>query len=314
MNKYSLCIDYLRAAGADSKKHSARTLLVHLERTFRILDSSGQPDHVCFAGLMHSVYGTSIFKSPTIPSSDRENVKQLIGELAENLVWMFCQLDRPEALKKFAEGERLLPLKNGTEFWDLSDPTDFQAANELLSIEAANLLDQQTLWRNLWLIPHARSAGMLSEEGYCVLRTTKRYSHEREQELQRMLDAARQGARAKLIQKINSIRINFSSLLIGGEDIRKLKLQQALLYTHAKSSGSQDALHPDQISLISNFATSYGKSMDESVEVIMNACNKFDNILIDSEILKDKISGKLSLANTLSDIDCIRKEIDLIAF
>ena len=314
MNKYSLCIEYLRAAGADSKKHSARTLLVHLERTFRILDASGQPEHVCFAGLMHSVYGTSIFKSPTIPSSDREKVKELIGEKAERLVWMFCQLDRPEALKKFTEGERLLALKNGTEFWDLSDQDDYLAANELLFIEAANLLDQQTLWRNIWLIPHAKSAGMLSEDGFCVLRTTKKYSQEREQELQRMLDAARQGARAKLMQKINTIRIDFSSSLIGGDDIRKVKLQQALLYTHAKSSGTQDALHPDQISFISNFASSYGKSIDESVEVILNACNKFDNILFDSEIVKDKISGKLSLAATLSDIDLIRKEIDLIAF
>ena len=47
-------------------------------------------DEVCNAGLFHSVYGTEHIESKTIPISMRDKVRNLIGDEAEQLVWLFC--------------------------------------------------------------------------------------------------------------------------------------------------------------------------------------------------------------------------------
>ncbi len=54
----------------------------------------GARDEVCNAGLFHSVYGTEHFESKTIPISMRDKVRNLIGDEAEQLVWLFCFMRR----------------------------------------------------------------------------------------------------------------------------------------------------------------------------------------------------------------------------
>lgn len=68
--------------------HSSRTLFDHLYGTYNILLKENRPEHICLAGLFHSIYGTNKFKH--ICETDRNKIIELIGKEAENLVWLFC--------------------------------------------------------------------------------------------------------------------------------------------------------------------------------------------------------------------------------
>ena len=78
--------DYLIAQGAAKTAHSGYTLWGHLSGVHRILDACGSEDHVCNAGLFHSVYGTQAFKTVTTDGSRRAEIQDLIGQHAEGLV------------------------------------------------------------------------------------------------------------------------------------------------------------------------------------------------------------------------------------
>ena len=116
-------IDFLKSIGCDKTEHSGRTLLEHLVGTYKILDEGFAPIHVCYAGLFHSVYGTSYFKPKTISLDHRDIVKDIIGEEAENLVFMFCVISPPRF-------ENIMSLQDG------------QLRDELLMIEDANREEQ----------------------------------------------------------------------------------------------------------------------------------------------------------------------------
>jgi SM-20-related protein len=107
---------FLNGLGAD---HTGRTLADHLRGTRDILVSWGMPQHICDAGLYHSIYGNNIFTHKSHPIEDRDTICKFIGVIAEELVYKFCTMDRPNAL-----------LNNDTNLDDLR------------TIEAANLLEQ----------------------------------------------------------------------------------------------------------------------------------------------------------------------------
>lgn len=128
-------LGFLRDAGAQQASHSGRSLLDHLWGTYRLLQQRGEEPAVCLAGLFHSVYGTSIYQSATI--QDRAAVRDLIGERAEQLAWLFCQLQRPQC---WALAGDTLPLAAG-------GTTTLTPAQrwDLLQIERANLDEQGLL-------------------------------------------------------------------------------------------------------------------------------------------------------------------------
>jgi hypothetical protein len=103
--------------------HSGRTLLEHLIGTYKILDEGFAPLYVCDAGLFHSVYGTAYFKPKTISLDNRDIVKDIIGEEAENLAFMFCVIPSPRF-------DNIMSLQDG------------QLRDELLMIEDANREEQ----------------------------------------------------------------------------------------------------------------------------------------------------------------------------
>ena len=102
--------------------HSGSTFFDHLWGTYSLLKKMGEPEYICDAGLYHSIYGTSYYDVNVTVS--REIVINLIGEVAENLVYVFCSLtDRTESLLK-----------------DTINPIDVHI--DLLKIEYANLIEQ----------------------------------------------------------------------------------------------------------------------------------------------------------------------------
>jgi hypothetical protein len=80
---------FLRSIHVDSVEHSQRNLLDHLSGTHALLVAWNERPAICDAGLFHSVYGTEHFGTASIPLSQREQVKEIIGPEAERLAWLF---------------------------------------------------------------------------------------------------------------------------------------------------------------------------------------------------------------------------------
>lgn len=66
--------------------------LSHLLGTRRLLVAWGERPEVCDAGLFHSAYGTEYFE-PDEPAA-RSEVRELIGDEAEALAWVWCTILR----------------------------------------------------------------------------------------------------------------------------------------------------------------------------------------------------------------------------
>ena len=114
-------IDFLKQLGSDKFKHRNQSLLEHLIGVRDILKKWGAQEYVQDGGLFHSVYGTIYFK-PQL-TTDRDAVRDLIGEKAEELAYWFCFLDEPRT-------QRIYILENE------------QLKKDLLLIDKANAEDQ----------------------------------------------------------------------------------------------------------------------------------------------------------------------------
>ena len=116
---------YLRSIGCDEVIHGkarSSSLFGHLNGVSNILKRSGAPQHIQDAGLFHSVYGTTYFKPKM--TEDREAVRSLIGDKAENLVYLFCNMEHPRK-----ENIELI--------------RDDEVRKDLLVIEGANKADME---------------------------------------------------------------------------------------------------------------------------------------------------------------------------
>jgi hypothetical protein len=90
---YDSKIQFLKKLGCDEVGHKNQTLLDHLIGVHNILESWDVPEYVRNAGLFHSVYGTTYFKPQMITS--RLMVKELIGDQAEILTYLYCIISAP---------------------------------------------------------------------------------------------------------------------------------------------------------------------------------------------------------------------------
>jgi hypothetical protein len=123
--RFKIAYRFLEHLRADAVKHSGGSLLSHLLGTWRILSREAEPESVCLAGLYHSIYGTTFFKSVLVDGGEVKNrdlIRSIIGEEAEHLAHLFCTINRPRVLLtgEFTGSERA----------------------DLLTIEVANLIEQ----------------------------------------------------------------------------------------------------------------------------------------------------------------------------
>lgn len=84
-----LCFEFVRQR-TEHVPHSRTTFFEHLKDTYTILEEMGMSEDVCMAGLFHAIYGTDYFKHQA--TNDREEIKKLIGDYAEDLVFNFCTM------------------------------------------------------------------------------------------------------------------------------------------------------------------------------------------------------------------------------
>ena len=85
---------FLRNASAEQMPHTEVGLFDHLLGTRRLLVEWEARPALCDAGLFHSIYSTEHYELMAMPLSRRDEVRQLIGDEAELLVWLFCMMRR----------------------------------------------------------------------------------------------------------------------------------------------------------------------------------------------------------------------------
>jgi hypothetical protein len=124
----------LQYVGSKTKhiQHSGSTLYEHLYKTFCILKSLGASYEAQLAGMFHSAYETEYFKHNA--NFDKEEVIELIGVYANNLVEYFCMPERDRIIN-----ENTLSLDNKT----LLDLTYVSYAN---AIEQSYRIDIPEEW------------------------------------------------------------------------------------------------------------------------------------------------------------------------
>jgi len=84
----------LRAMGAGELEHLNGSLEAHLRGTAALLRQWGAPEPVCVAGLYHAVYGTDAFRPALTSPGMRQRIRALIGNDAEDLVYVYGACDR----------------------------------------------------------------------------------------------------------------------------------------------------------------------------------------------------------------------------
>lgn len=106
--------DYLVAFGAADIAHTEKTYLAHAIGVYRSMKLWRADDELCRAALFHSIYGTEGFQDLTLPVSRRGELRDLIGERAELLVYANCAMDRDsfhalveQDLQRYILGDRL---------------------------------------------------------------------------------------------------------------------------------------------------------------------------------------------------------------
>jgi hypothetical protein len=105
-------------------KHTGKPFHRHLFSVYKYLKLQNAPEEVCDAGLFHSIYGTEFYNFQNNRIT-REIVRGIIGEYAEELVYIFCtSKDRFHVIVDNTQG--LSPRQ----------------VMDLCHIEFANLLDQ----------------------------------------------------------------------------------------------------------------------------------------------------------------------------
>lgn len=118
VEKYKKYIDFLYKKNCQNVQHSHSNFLNHCIGVFNILKKWKQPDYLCIAGMFHNIYGNKYF-NPNLNIS-RKEIKELVGEDIENLVYRFINSDR-------------------TKIYDTED-------SELIILNLANSLDQRKLF------------------------------------------------------------------------------------------------------------------------------------------------------------------------
>jgi SM-20-related protein len=136
---------FLREAGATRLSHKSGTLHDHLVRTFALLEARGVSAPVCFAGGLHSVFGTNAYKTVLLAPDQGRTVHSEFGREVENLASLFARLERPETLEKPLQlGEKTALVRLRSKETMMVDRQDF---DHLRLIECANLADQDNLNR-----------------------------------------------------------------------------------------------------------------------------------------------------------------------
>ena len=145
---YKQLADFLVNLGIEKVPHSQKNYLGHLLAVYRFMKDAGCSEEACQAGMFHSIYGTEQFQGFKLALDQRQVVRDLIGDRAEQLAYLNCAMDRAsfdEAAARQEEAYRFVDRITGAEV-TLSRP-DF---DDLCRVHLYDWLEQAPRSRLGW--------------------------------------------------------------------------------------------------------------------------------------------------------------------
>lgn len=130
-------LELLTSLNTDENPHSGGELLDHLKGTHDFLETWGNDQNVCLGGLFHSIYGTQSYKTESATQEDRRHIREVIGEQAERLAYLFSMTKRQGFFEELGKDNPVL--------WDRSHkekiPVTREDLHNLIEIEIANYIE-----------------------------------------------------------------------------------------------------------------------------------------------------------------------------
>lgn len=131
-------LNLLKELSTDEHPHGGRTLLEHLRGTHALLESWGNADDICTAGLFHSIYGTVYYKVESASLERRTDIAAVIGDRAEELAFLFCVTDRKAFFPQVGREHPVLENRVDGATMEVTPET----IDALIEIETANYIEQ----------------------------------------------------------------------------------------------------------------------------------------------------------------------------
>ena len=132
--------------------HKAGTFRHHLVGVARALTLWQQPRDVRLLGLLHSVYGNAFVDLVKFDAaSERGRLRELVGEGAEQLVYLFCTLSRTQFVQRVLDGAvqadgTLVLERNGADQGEvLLQPAEVAA---FIVVSMADTMEQWFSWQD----------------------------------------------------------------------------------------------------------------------------------------------------------------------
>jgi len=156
IEKYQNCINFLMEKNCQNIPHSHSNFLNHLIGTFNILKKWKQSDDLCFAGMFHNIYGNKYF-NPNL-NVTRDEIKKLIGDSSENLIFKFVNCDRNKINEEKDSELIILNLANSLDqkkLFIVEDNLYDKVYSEIInnyfryinwSFDGSNLTEDSTKW------------------------------------------------------------------------------------------------------------------------------------------------------------------------
>lgn len=125
--------------------HKAGTFKHHLTGVYRTLSLWEQPRSVRLLGLFHSTYGNEYVNLTLFDlATERDTLKELIGEEAEEFVNLFCTISRTDFFRKVLENKE--PAINELVVANLQGSTTTLTARQTAAFIVATVADLSEQW------------------------------------------------------------------------------------------------------------------------------------------------------------------------
>lgn len=162
----------LKNLGAGDFEHLNGSLIEHLKGTRDILINWKADSVLSKAGLYHAAYGTDGYSESMVSLSQRKSIASLIGEEAEQLVYLYCSCDRSYVFPKlgltkdfkfrdrFSDNEFLLSEEDSQFFCELTVANEMELIYQSQSFKNKHGHDLFKLFNSMQkhLSPHATYA------------------------------------------------------------------------------------------------------------------------------------------------------------
>jgi len=127
----------LQALGAGEFAHLHGPLIEHLQQTYALILQWEGSKALADAGLYHAAYGTDGFPDNMLPVEQRQKVAEIIGEQAEEIVYLYCACDRDYVNSRLTPGK---PIQFRDRFTGQSFEFSQQQSKDFCELTVANEL------------------------------------------------------------------------------------------------------------------------------------------------------------------------------